>query len=55
MLLGERCARLENDVLMIEGDNDAGMLAKIAERLAEADVNIEYVYLATSPKSEKVS
>ncbi len=54
MLLGEAgVLALENDVLMIEGENDPGMLAKIAERLAKSDVNIEYVYLATSPKSEK--
>jgi hypothetical protein len=54
MLLGEAgVLALENDVLMIEGDNDPGMLAKIGERLAKFDVNIEYIYLATSPKSEK--
>jgi hypothetical protein len=31
---------------MIETANQTGVLATIAERLAEADVNIEYVYLA---------
>jgi hypothetical protein len=54
MLLGESgVLALENDVLMIESDNEPGTLAKIAERLAAANVNIEYAYLATSPKSDK--
>jgi hypothetical protein len=54
MLLGE-CGVLavENDVIMIESDNEPGTLGKIAECLAAAGVNIEYAYLATSPKSEK--
>jgi hypothetical protein len=47
MLLGEAgVLALEAEVLMIETPNRAGVLAKIAERLAEVDVNIEYVYLA---------
>ena len=47
MLLGEAGAlALETEVLMIETANQPGVLAKIAERLAEAGVNIEYVYLA---------
>jgi hypothetical protein len=54
MLLGEAgVLALESDVLMIETDNKPGVLAKIAERLAEAEVNIEYVYLAGSPKAAK--
>ena len=54
MLLGERgVLAVENDVLMIESDNEPGTLAKIADRLASASVNIEYAYLATSPKSNK--
>jgi hypothetical protein len=54
MLLGEAgVLALESDVLMIETDNKPGVLAKIAERLAEAEVNIEYVYLAGSPKVAK--
>ena len=54
MLLGESgVLALENDVIMIESDNEPGTLAKIAERLAAANVNIEYAYLATSPKSDK--
>ena len=54
MLFGESgVLALENDVVMIESDNEPGTLAKIAERLAAANVNIEYAYLATSPKSDK--
>ena len=54
MLLGEAgVLALESDVLMIETDNKPGVLAKIAGRLAEAEVNIEYVYLAGSPKVAK--
>src|SRR5206468_12475438 len=47
MLLGEAgVLALEAEVVMIETVNQPGVLATIAERLAEADVNIEYVYLA---------
>lgn len=54
MLLGEAgVLALENDVLMIESDNQPGMLARIADRLSAAAVNIEYVYLATSLKSAR--
>jgi hypothetical protein len=54
MILGERgVLALENDVLMIESNNKPGVLANIADRLAKAEINIEYAYLATSPKSEQ--
>jgi hypothetical protein len=54
MLLGERgVLALEADVLMIESDNQPGTLAKIADQLAHAEINIEYAYLATSAKSAK--
>ena len=54
MLLGEAgVLALENDVVLIEADNVPGMLAKIAERLAKADVNIEYTYLAASPSTDR--
>jgi hypothetical protein len=54
MLLGEAgVLALENDVLMIETNNAPGTLAKIAERLAKADVNIEYAYMAATIKSDQ--
>jgi hypothetical protein len=54
MLLGEAgVLAIENDVLMIESDNHPGTLAKIAERLSKAGVNIEYTYMAATLKSEK--
>jgi hypothetical protein len=54
MLLGEAgVLALETEVLMIETTNQPGVLAKIAERLAEAEVNIEYTYLAGDRGSEK--
>src|ERR1700745_708114 len=46
MLLGEAGAlALENDVLLIQSDNQPGILASIAERLSKAGVNIEYTYM----------
>jgi hypothetical protein len=33
-------------------DNKPGTLARIASALADAEVNIEYVYSATSPRSK---
>jgi hypothetical protein len=54
MILGERgVLALENDVLMIESNNEPGVLANIADRLAKAEINIEYAYLATSPQSDQ--
>ena len=54
MLLGERgVLALENDVLMIDTANEPGVLAKIADRLAKAEINIEYAYMATSAKNPK--
>ncbi|MDQ3621806.1 MAG: ACT domain-containing protein [Verrucomicrobiota bacterium] len=44
---------VENNVLMIENSNKPGTLAKIAATLGKAKINIEYAYLATSPKSAK--
>ena len=43
----------EDDVLMIDGSNKPGELARIAHRLAEAKVNIEYCYSATPAESKK--
>lgn len=44
---------VEDDVLMLDGDNKPGSLGKIAHRLAEAKINIEYCYCATSPSAKK--
>jgi hypothetical protein len=44
---------VEDDVLMIEGDNKPGSLAKIAHALSAAKVNIEYAYCATPPDAKK--
>jgi hypothetical protein len=43
---------IENDVLMVENSNKPGSLAKIAERLGKAKINILYAYLATSPDAK---
>jgi hypothetical protein len=54
MLLGEAgVLALETDVLTIETASEPGVLGKIAERLAEAEVNIEYTYLAAGRGAEK--
>jgi hypothetical protein len=44
---------IENEVLMIDGDNRPGSLASIAQKLSKAKINIEYAYLATSPGSKR--
>jgi hypothetical protein len=44
---------VESEVLMIEGDNKPGSLAKIAHKLSEAKINIEYAYCATAPDAKK--
>jgi hypothetical protein len=44
---------VEDDVVMLEGDNKSGSLARIAHKLAAADINIEYCYSATSPNAKK--
>ena len=44
---------VEDDVLMIEGSNKPGELARIAHKLAGARINIEYCYCATSPEAKK--
>lgn len=54
MLLGEAgVLALETEVLMIETASEPGVLAMIAERLAEAEINIEYAYLAGGRGAEK--
>ena len=44
---------VEDDVLMMEGDNKPGSLARIAHKLSEAKINIEYAYCATPPDARK--
>ncbi len=44
---------IEDEVLLIEGDNKSGSLSKIAHKLADAGVNIEYCYCATIPDAKK--
>lgn len=44
---------VEDDVLMVEGSNKPGSLARIAHKLANAKINIEYAYCATPPEVKK--
>lgn len=44
---------VEDDVLMIDGDNKPGSLARISQKLADKNINIEYCYCATSPSAKK--
>ena len=54
MLLGERgVLAFENDVLFIDASNELGVLARIADALSRAEVNIEYAYFASSATSPK--
>lgn len=43
---------VEDEVLMLEGSNKPGELARIASLMAKAKVNIEYCYSATPPGSK---
>ncbi len=53
-LLEERGALVvSTEVLMIDGTNKPGSLARIAHRLAHAKINIEYAYSATHPTAKK--
>jgi len=40
---------VDQEVLMVAGENRPGSLARIARRMARHRVNIEYAYCATSP------
>jgi hypothetical protein len=44
---------VEDDVLMITGDNKRGSLAQVAQKLAHAKINIEYAYCATPPDAKR--
>lgn len=43
---------LETEVLLVNGDNRPGSLAAIAQKLADAKINIEYAYCATGPQQK---
>jgi len=44
---------VEDDVLMFEGSNKPGEMARIAHKLADAKINIEYCYSATPPRAKQ--
>jgi hypothetical protein len=53
VLGGVGAVAVQADVLWIEGGNQPGMLAEIADRLAKADVNIESAYVSASSDATK--
>ncbi len=42
---------VEDDVIMVKASNRAGELARLAHKLADAKINIEYCYSATPPEA----
>lgn len=44
---------VESDVLLLEAPTGPGALARIAERLAKAGVNIDYLYCSTARKANR--
>jgi hypothetical protein len=44
---------VEDEVLLVEGDNKPGSLARICRLLAKSKVNIEYCYSATLPEAKQ--
>jgi hypothetical protein len=44
---------VEDEVLLVEGDNKPGTLSRICHTLAKAKVNIEYCYSATRPDAKR--
>ena len=44
---------VENEVLMIVNDNKPGTLSRLAKKLADEGINIEYAYLASAPDYAK--
>jgi hypothetical protein len=49
----EGVSALETEVLVIEAANKPGVLARIAEQLSAANVNIEYAYVAVGQQAER--
>lgn len=47
------CVVVETDVLLVEGDNKPGTLARIADKLAAARININYAYGSTPPDAKR--
>lgn len=44
---------VESEVVIVEGTNKPGSLAALAQKLADARINIEYCYCATPPDAKK--
>ena len=44
---------VEDDVLMVEGSNKPGEMARIAHKLADARINIEYCYCSTPADAKR--
>jgi len=44
---------IEDEVLMVDGDNKPGSLAALTEKLAKARINVEYLYSATHPRVKR--
>lgn len=43
---------VEDDVIMVKASNKPGELARLAHKLADARINIEYCYSATPPEAK---
>jgi hypothetical protein len=44
---------VENEVIVIEGSGEPGTLARIAERLTRAEINIESVYVSSTNDAKR--
>jgi hypothetical protein len=42
-----------SEVLLVHADNTPGVLGRILQRMAEAQINIEYAYVTGGPADEK--
>ncbi|MBI1977631.1 MAG: ACT domain-containing protein [Candidatus Omnitrophica bacterium] len=43
---------MEQDVVILAVDNEPGILAKIAQKLGHADINIQYAYCTAAPNQQ---